>query len=72
MNEDRRRKRQQGHNDSSNWIWGIFYYNPQDKRLFIPKRIPVMGWTINLANTTPFLVITAIVIAVIILIEYLK
>ena len=35
---------------SSNWILGIFYYNKNDDRLFPPKRIKYLGWTINFAN----------------------
>lgn len=37
-------------NDPNNWIWGLFYYNPHDKRIFPPKRIKYLGWTINFAN----------------------
>jgi len=33
-----------------NWIWGIFYYNKEDDRIFPPKRIPWMGFTVNFAN----------------------
>lgn len=36
--------------DPNNWIWGLFYYNKDDKRIFPPKRIPWMGLTINFAN----------------------
>lgn len=32
------------------WIWGIFYFNKEDKRLFPPKRNPWMGFTTNFAN----------------------
>ena len=32
------------------WIWGIFYYNKEDKRLFPPKHNPWMGFTTNFAN----------------------
>lgn len=35
--------------DPNNWKWGLFYYNPEDKRVLPPKRIPWMGWTINFA-----------------------
>ena len=35
---------------SGKWIWGIFYYNKEDSRIFPPKRIPWMGWTVNFAN----------------------
>ncbi|MCP2037585.1 DUF5808 domain-containing protein [Chryseobacterium sp. HSC-36S06] len=37
-------------NNSGKWIWGIFYYNKEDDRIFPPKRIPWMGWTVNFAN----------------------
>ncbi|WP_348823478.1 DUF5808 domain-containing protein [Flavobacterium aestuarii] len=37
-------------NDPSNWIWGIFYYNNEDPRIFPPKKIEEMGVTINFAN----------------------
>ena len=37
-------------NDPDNWIWGLFYYNKEDKRLLPPKRIAFMGWTVNFAN----------------------
>lgn len=51
-------------NDPDNWIWGIFYYNPEDSRLFPPKRIKQLGWTINFANpNSVFLVIVIIAIA---------
>ncbi len=36
--------------DSKYWIWGIFYFNKNDKRIFPPKRIKQMGWTVNFAN----------------------
>jgi uncharacterized membrane protein len=36
--------------DPNNWKWDCLYYNKEDQRLFPPKRIPWMGWTINFAN----------------------
>jgi uncharacterized membrane protein len=39
-----------GHDDPANWKWGMFYFNPKDKRLFPPKRREWAGWTINFAN----------------------
>ncbi|KFF09599.1 MULTISPECIES: DUF5808 domain-containing protein [Flavobacterium] len=52
------------HQDPSNWIWGIFYYNKEDKRILPPKRIKQLGWTINFANPNSvfFLVILLIVL----------
>ncbi|QHI71685.1 DUF5808 domain-containing protein [Aminipila terrae] len=31
------------------WKWGC-YYNPNDKRIIVPKRMASMGWTINIGN----------------------
>lgn len=38
------------HKDPNNWKFGIFYFNPNDPRLFLPKRIPAFGITLNFAN----------------------
>lgn len=46
--------------DPNNWIWGIFYFNKQDKRIFVSKKIEWMGTTLNFANPKSFL---ALVIA---------
>lgn len=56
-------------NDNANWKWGMFYYNPADKRIFPPKRIPWMGWTTNFANPISiagliFLILLLVVITV--------
>jgi uncharacterized membrane protein len=51
---------QKWHSDPNNWKWGLFYFNKEDKRIFPPKRIPQMGWTVNFAN--PWSIITLIVI----------
>ncbi len=49
-------------NEKSKWIWGIFYYNPDDKRLFPPKRNPAFGWTVNLANPKSVLALLAMIL----------
>lgn len=36
--------------DPNNWKLGCLYFNPDDHRIFPPKRIPGMGWTVNFAN----------------------
>jgi len=38
------------HKDPNNWKLGIFYYNPEDKRILPPKKTAWMGWTVNFAN----------------------
>jgi uncharacterized membrane protein len=42
------------HEDPSNWKWGVIYFNPLDPRVWLPKRIPVMGWTLNFARKAAF------------------
>ena len=48
------------HSDPANWVWGIFYYNKKDKRIFPPKRLAFLGWTVNFANPLSFLTLIAI------------
>ena len=55
------------HNDPSNWKFGIFYFNKNDKRIFPPKRIKSLGWTINFANPISILVIVGIIIILFVL-----
>jgi uncharacterized membrane protein len=59
------------HSDPSNWILGMFYFNREDKRIFPPKRIAQLGWTINFANPVSILVIAAIIALVIVIGEIL-
>jgi uncharacterized membrane protein len=58
-------------NDPSNWIWGIFYFNKNDKRMFPPKRSK-LGWTVNFANPYSVAAFIAIIVAVVLLNELFK
>ncbi len=49
-------------NDPSNWKFGVFYFNPKDKRIFPPKRLKSFGWTINFANPVSIAAIILLVI----------
>ena len=51
----------QNNNDSAQYKWGIFYYNPNDKRIFPPKRNKNLGWTINFANPYSILAFVALI-----------
>ncbi len=49
------------------WKWG-FYYDPGDPRLFVPKRMAGMGWTINIGRPAGKLIcfgITAFLVIII-------
>ena len=60
------------HDDPSNWKMGIFYYNRLDKRIFPPKRIQGMGWTVNFANPYSVLTLAAMIAGLILFIKYMK
>ena len=49
-------------NKNGKWIWGIFYYNKEDNRIFPPKRLPWMGWTVNFANWKSIAALVAMLI----------
>lgn len=54
----------QWHADPDNWRLGIFYFNRKDKRIFPPKKIKALGWTVNFANPISILSIVLIVVLV--------
>ncbi|MEO8534485.1 MAG: DUF5808 domain-containing protein [Flavobacterium sp.] len=60
------------HKDPNNWKLGVFYYNPEDKRTFPPKRIKQLGWTINFANPNSIFVITILIAVICILSKLTK
>lgn len=66
-NEPSEETKERWNKDPDNWIWGIFYYNPEDSRLLPPKKIKELGWTVNFANpNSVFLVLVFIGILLII------
>ena len=58
------------HKDPNNWKFGQFYFNKEDKRIFPPKKLSWMGWTVNFANSKSvivFLLTMALVIGALLL-----
>lgn len=48
-----------------NWILYLFYYNPDDKQVFPPKRIGTgFGWTTNFANFRSIMVLVIFLLVV--------
>ena len=54
----------------SKWVLGIFYFNPDDQRLFPPKRIPWLGWTINFANPYSIAAMLLVIAAILCISKY--
>ena len=48
--------------DPTNYYLGIFYFNKKDQRIFLPKRNPGFGWTVNFARPQVYLVFGLIII----------
>ena len=42
--------------------WISVYFSKKDSRTWVPKRIPWMGWTVNLAKTSGVLTFLLIII----------
>ena len=45
------------HADSNNWKLGILYFNKEDKRIIVSKRIGFLGWTVNFANPIAYVIL---------------
>lgn len=48
-------------NTNNHWKWGLFYFNTKDKRIFVEKRNPNYGITLNFAQPKAYL---ALIIAI--------
>ncbi len=60
--EEEKEEKEKKEEESSHYFL-IFYWNPKDKRVFVPKRYG-FGWTINFGN--PWSVLSLITIMVVI------
>ena len=49
------------HENSNNWKYGFFYYNKEDNRLFVDKKLKDIGGTINFAHPKASLFIIGII-----------
>lgn len=58
------------HKDPDNWK-GIFYFNPKDSRIIVPKITPSTGWTFNFASHYAYLLIAGLIGAIILASYYL-
>ncbi len=50
-----------------NYKWGIFYFNRNDNRVFVPKQQWGLGYTLNFGNPFAQLIILALAAAIIII-----
>lgn len=64
-NKPSKEKLKMWHDDPSNWKWGMFYFNKEDKRILPPKRIAALGWTVNFGNPYSVLAFAGAMIVII-------
>jgi len=50
--------------NSANWKW-IFYYNPRDSRVLVPKLNSKFGWTFNFGNKFTYIGIIIVVLIIV-------
>ncbi|NOX85742.1 MAG: hypothetical protein GXO86_07235 [Chlorobi bacterium] len=49
-----------------NWKWGIFYFNPKDPRMVVPKQNFLLGGTLNFGNIYTYLILLGIILLILI------
>ena len=64
---DRRRTDAVFHYDDRYWYAGVFYTNPDDPALFVPKRFG-LGWTLNFGHPQAKLVLIGILLLMLVLV----
>lgn len=47
-----------------NYKLGIFYFNKSDSRIFVPKMISKMGWTLNFARPESYIIIAVFIVLI--------
>ena len=48
--------------DISKYKWGIFYFNPDDDNLIVPKANALLGWTLNFAKPLAYIFLLILVL----------
>ncbi len=56
--------------NDENWKWNIFYFNIKDNRIFVPKKNPQTGITLNFANPMSIIVISIFITVIGLLVVY--
>jgi len=51
--------------EADHWIGGIIYYNRDDPRLLVPKKIEWLGLTLNFGNPKSIIIIAGLLLVII-------
>ncbi len=69
---DNKEQYKKWHDDPNNWKFGFIYFNKDDERWFPPKRIGLMGWTVNFAQPYAYVFLSLIFFIAFIVKTYFK
>ena len=48
-------------NNPDKYKWGFLYFDPNDPRVFVPKNIQWLGYTVNFANPLTYVILAAFI-----------
>lgn len=51
--------------DPRNYKFSFLYWNISDKRIFVPKKNPALGWTLNFANPVSYIILFLFILTII-------
>lgn len=63
-------RRTEGGNEPNHWKWGVLYFNPDDSRIIVPKRIEWLGWTLNFAQPNSIIIAGGIFVLIMLSVIY--
>ncbi len=52
-------------------FFGMFYYNTNDKRLWVPKKNPVFGITVNFAKPGAYIFLLILIFFVVLFVKFI-
>jgi uncharacterized membrane protein len=50
--------------DKDPYKYGIFYFDPKDRRVFVPKKLPWAGFTLNFANPFSYMFLFLLIVII--------
>ncbi len=53
------------HKDPNNWKLGLFYFNNNDNRIFVSKRISMLGMTFNFAKPITWIIMATLILLIV-------
>ena len=58
--------------DTHDYKWGLFYFNPDDENLIAPKANSIFGWTLNFAKPLAYIFLLILLMILILITRLFK